>query len=225
MRILVIAPQMALRVGLAAMLSARPAAGPLVVKGADFSISGEAASITEAASNAALFAEQADVVLLAGDAWPAHELERLAALKEIGGLLVLSDRPENAARALEAWGGAAWGLLGADASPEELAAALSAVAEGLVTGPLRLLRQVLDVPASLPGVSVGEDDIFVELTGREQEVLQCLAQGLANKQVGLALGISEHTVKYHVSAVYTKLGAVNRTEAVRIGLQKGLISL
>lgn len=63
------------------------------------------------------------------------------------------------------------------------------------------------------------------LTEREQEVLQLLAQGLANKQIAGQLGISAHTVKFHISSIYGKLGATNRTEAVRIGLQIGLILL
>jgi DNA-binding NarL/FixJ family response regulator len=57
------------------------------------------------------------------------------------------------------------------------------------------------------------------------EVLQGLSQGLANKQIGYTLGISEHTVKFHVSAIYSKLNASNRTEAVRIGVQRGLVIL
>jgi DNA-binding NarL/FixJ family response regulator len=56
-------------------------------------------------------------------------------------------------------------------------------------------------------------------------VLQLLAQGLANKQIALTLGISEHTVKFHISGVYSKLGATNRTEAVRLGVRKGLVVL
>ncbi len=56
-------------------------------------------------------------------------------------------------------------------------------------------------------------------------MLQLLAHGLANKQIALALGISEHTVKFHISSIYTKLGASNRTEAVRLGMQRGLVVL
>jgi NarL family two-component system response regulator YdfI len=55
--------------------------------------------------------------------------------------------------------------------------------------------------------------------------LQLLAQGLANKQIAISLGISEHTVKFHVSSLYAKLGATNRTEAVRLGIQSGLVLL
>jgi DNA-binding CsgD family transcriptional regulator len=63
------------------------------------------------------------------------------------------------------------------------------------------------------------------LTPREMEVIQLMAQGLANKQIALALGISEHTVKFHLSSLYAKLGISSRTEAVKRGIELGLISL
>ena len=63
------------------------------------------------------------------------------------------------------------------------------------------------------------------LTDREAEVLALLAKGLANKQIAVMLGISEHTVKFHVSSIYAKLKATNRTQAVREGLRNGWIVL
>jgi DNA-binding NarL/FixJ family response regulator len=63
------------------------------------------------------------------------------------------------------------------------------------------------------------------LTERELEVLGLLARGMANKQIAVELGISEHTVKFHVSSIYTKLNVTNRTEAVRAGLRGGWIAL
>jgi DNA-binding CsgD family transcriptional regulator len=75
-------------------------------------------------------------------------------------------------------------------------------------------------------IKLGEDDSLVEsITAREKEVLQLMAEGLANKQIALSLGISEHTVKFHLSSLYAKLNVANRTEAVRAGLGLGLISL
>lgn len=68
-------------------------------------------------------------------------------------------------------------------------------------------------------------DQIEELTPRESEVLTLLAQGKQNKEIALALEISERTVKFHLSAIYGKLGAGNRTEAVRIALQQGLVVL
>ncbi len=82
----------------------------------------------------------------------------------------------------------------------------------------KLLKQMqsgTDRAASRPGV----------LTSREIEVLHLLAQGQANKQIAARLGISERTVKFHVSAIFRKLDATNRTEAVTIAAQRGLIKL
>ncbi len=63
------------------------------------------------------------------------------------------------------------------------------------------------------------------MTEREGQVLQLTAQGLANKQIAVALGISEHTVKFHLSSLYAKLGVTSRMEAVRAGARRGLVVL
>lgn len=71
-----------------------------------------------------------------------------------------------------------------------------------------------------------DDRLGVEpLTAREKEVLELLAEGLPNKAIAARLGISDQTVKYHVASVSAKLGAANRTEAVRLALQRGLVTL
>ena len=64
-----------------------------------------------------------------------------------------------------------------------------------------------------------------ELTDRELEVLRLLAQGMPNKEIAAQLVISERTAKFHVSSIMGKLGATNRTEAVALAAQRGLISL
>jgi DNA-binding NarL/FixJ family response regulator len=63
------------------------------------------------------------------------------------------------------------------------------------------------------------------LTPREQEVLELLAEGLSNRSIAARLAISEHTVKFHVSSICAKLGADNRTDAVRRAVRQGLITL
>lgn len=68
--------------------------------------------------------------------------------------------------------------------------------------------------------------ILVEqLTAREHDVLLLVADGLRNRQIAQRLGITEHTVKFHLAAIFGKLGASTRTEAVRRGFQLGLIEL
>ncbi|QEI09590.1 response regulator transcription factor [Pigmentiphaga aceris] len=62
------------------------------------------------------------------------------------------------------------------------------------------------------------------LSAREVEVLQCVAQGQANKQIGTQLGLSEDTIKGHVRSIMDKLGANNRTHAVSIGIERGIIT-
>jgi DNA-binding NarL/FixJ family response regulator len=70
------------------------------------------------------------------------------------------------------------------------------------------------------------DDPLVEpLTAREREVLEYLADGRSNKAIAARLGISDQTVKFHVAAITSKLGATNRTEAVRQALRRGLVAL
>ena len=107
-----------------------------------------------------------------------------------------------------------WGVLPTDASAEELTAAIRALSQGLIVGTPALLFESESEPLE-----------HGPLTDRELEVLGLLARGLANKQIAVELGISEHTVKFHVSSIYTKLNVTNRTEAVRAGLRGGWIAL
>lgn len=72
----------------------------------------------------------------------------------------------------------------------------------------------------------GADEEMIEtLTAREIQVLELLAEGLPNKAIAERLGISDQTVKFHVAAISGKLGAVNRTDAVRRAVRRGLIAL
>ena len=68
-------------------------------------------------------------------------------------------------------------------------------------------------------------DLVDPLTSREREVLEQMAAGLSNRQIAAALGISEHTVKFHVSAVLGKLGVSSRAAAIRHAMRHGLVTL
>ena len=207
--VMVVAPAMAMRAGLQALLGARD----------------EVEVIGEAASLADLFKlpPETDVLVVVVEASAVPELKRVLSTAEpVAVLLLVEDRPV-AARLLPEIASRAWGILSVETSAEELAAAVHALSEGLLVGAPALVEPLL---VSLPATREGEDTPLVEpLTERELEVLQRLAQGLANKQIAALLGISEHTVKFHVSAIYSKLGATNRTEAVRLGVHQGLVVL
>ncbi len=129
------------------------------------------------------------------------------------GILLLSDGQVNVEEMKRRHYG--WGILPLDSSAEELIAAIHAISQGLVVG----------APSLLFAAEEGETPARGPLTEREVEVLGLLAKGLANKQIAASLGISEHTVKFHVSSIYAKLNATNRAEAVREGLRGGWIVL
>jgi two-component system, NarL family, nitrate/nitrite response regulator NarL len=106
------------------------------------------------------------------------------------------------------------GVLPRDASPAQIAAALRAVAAGLSVRPR----------AQASGFAPSDDPAPPPLlTPRELEILTAVGEGLSNKAVARRLGISAHTVKFHLEAVFAKLDARTRAEAVAKGLRRGLI--
>jgi DNA-binding CsgD family transcriptional regulator len=117
----------------------------------------------------------------------------------------------------------AWGLVSRDSSPEALAAAVRALHAGLIVTAPRLPAPPRGPWNSTAGARDGRE--VPQLTPRETEVLRLLARGAGNKQIAWELGVSEHTVKFHTSAIYAKLGVANRTEALRRGVELGLLSL
>jgi DNA-binding NarL/FixJ family response regulator len=90
-------------------------------------------------------------------------------------------------------------------------------------------RAGIEAEAVVQSVAAGgdeEDGVVAEhLTGREIEVLELLAEGLPNKAIAERLGISDQTVKFHIGSIIGKLGAANRTDAVRRGVRRGLVAL
>ena len=106
------------------------------------------------------------------------------------------------------------GVLAREASPRQIAAALRAVAAGLSVRPR----------AQTPGFGPSEDTAPPPLlTPRELEILTAVGEGLSNKAIARRFGISAHTVKFHLEAVFAKLDARTRAEAVAKGLRRGLI--
>jgi DNA-binding NarL/FixJ family response regulator len=84
-----------------------------------------------------------------------------------------------------------------------------------------------DVDAYLVAARTVQDDerLVEELTPREMEVLAILSEGLSNKAIAARLGLSDETVKFHLTSIFGKLGASNRTDAVRRALRRGLVPL
>jgi DNA-binding NarL/FixJ family response regulator len=113
-----------------------------------------------------------------------------------------------------------------DISSDQLVAALQAAASGLlVLHPAQVPAPIINGFASATARSRGLEELAEPLTPREGEVLQMLASGLGNKEIAAKLTISEHTVKFHVASILGKLGAGSRTEAVSLGIRRGLVLL
>ena len=210
-RVLVIAASPLARAGLEDLLKRRKVR-----------TAGSAASIQ--AAQALLEETQAEVVLVdAGGEGVKRIVEELAEsdwVWEVPLVLLGGEfRPGDAPRALRAGVRA---VLPRDVAPEQLAAALEAAASGLV------VMHPADVDGALAetGPSGRElADLAEPLTAREREVLQMVAAGAGNKEIAAKLGISEHTVKFHVASILGKLGADSRTEAVALGIRRGLVML
>ena len=98
---------------------------------------------------------------------------------------------------------------------------------GLPAGALEVAgAAALDVDALLIAARVDSPGPLPEaLTPREIDVLELLVEGLSNKTIAARLGISDQTVKFHVASISGKLGAVNRTDAVRRAIRRGLVTV
>jgi DNA-binding NarL/FixJ family response regulator len=149
-----------------------------------------------------------DVILCDGDA--AGDLRLLD-----GPSVVLLDDATLAGETLAA---GARGILLRDASPRRIRAALLAASEGTIVIDDALARAVLQQvrPAH---------DLVERLTARELEVMQLLASGQTNKEIAQRMGVTEHTVKFHVNSILGKLGVATRTEAVVHAARLGIVML
>jgi NarL family two-component system response regulator YdfI len=119
--------------------------------------------------------------------------------------------------------GGVLGILPRNSSPAEIASAIHAASRGLLVVEPELIRDLVVSDAARNFES--DIDLVEELTDREIEVLRMLAEGWANKEIASRLGISDHTVKFHISSILAKLAVSSRTEAVTVGIRKGLILL
>jgi NarL family two-component system response regulator YdfI len=114
------------------------------------------------------------------------------------------------------------GILPTDANADEILEAIQAAAIGLTVIHPDLLDALLGLLPSPRSLPIEPDQ---PLTSREIEVLKMLAEGLGNKAIARRLKISEHTVKFHIGSIFSKLNASSRTEAVILGARQGMIVL
>ena len=168
--------------------------------------------------SAAVDRHQPDVVLAAVETHhdePPEELLALAAREGAPAIVVLAPDLQSS------WTGDALrsgirAVLPGDLGPREILAAVEAAAAGLV------VLHPQDIPALVAGRPLPAAQTQT-LTPREIQVLAMLAEGHGNKTIAWKLGISEHTAKFHVASILSKLNAGTRTEAVTLGIRRGLI--
>ena len=230
-RVFVIAPTPMMRVGLSTILTNQ-----------DMQVVGEAAMFAEST----IELSRIDVIVLAEEEL-LEDLQSNVAEGSAPALVVLSSNNNRLPALLNALSPQGWGVVQPDASTAQLQAAVMAAAQGLRVIPNTYDSQPTNhalrpsgyerggrEPGDLHGrpnfgdFEVGDVGMvlpYEALTAREREVLELLSRGLPNKLIARRLQISEHTVKFHVSSIYAKLGASSRTDAVSRGVRRGLITL
>ena len=204
------------RDGLVAMLHAEP----------EFDVVGEAASGAEAVSLVERLAP--DVLLLDLEMPGLDGVGVLRRLRELGSptraiVFTVFDTDERIIGAVEA--GASGYLLKGVPRAEIFSAIRVVHGGGSLLQPIVATTVLRHVAARGQATDKAAESTPVMLTPRETSVLEHLARGRSNKQIAAALGVSERTVKFHVSTLFAKLGATNRTEAVTRAIQAGLGSL
>ncbi len=209
-QVYVISPMPAVRAGLYAMLQAS----------ADHEVVGQGTSISSLDS---LLEAQLPVVIIAPETEDEMDeiLEYAEGYPELRAVVLGPVAGDE--RLAQVFSARPWSYLPRNANGDDLDAAVTAVAQGLIVlHPSIASRLSPSIPTPLPNhISADSTD----LSQREQEVLHLLALGLPNKTIAAQLTISEHTVKFHVASIMAKLGATSRTEAVRLGVRRGLVVL
>ncbi len=195
--VLVSAPSIVVRAGLEALSRAHP----------NVEVLGSASPGEELQSKAAQLLP--DVILVEVEGNAADIVQSLQ-----GNAIVLLTN-ENALPLLR---NGARAVLPHGVSALEIGLAIEAAAAGL------MLMHPDSIEVPLPEQNFPEQN-HGTLSTRETEVLRMLSEGLANKEIAYRLGISEHTVKFHIGSLFQKLNAGSRTEAVTLGVRQGLIML
>lgn len=212
-RILVADDHPVVRDGLVAMLSTQP----------DFDVVAEAATGPDAVSR--YEALHPDVVLLDLEMPGLDGVEALRKMRQIdpGARVLVFTAFDTDERILGAIRAGAQGYLLKGAPRDELFRAIRVIHEGgSLLQPLVTSRLLGHMRAEAAAPAAG---LAPPLTAREIEVLRLIGEGLPNREIARRLTVSERTVKFHVSSILSKLEAGNRTEAVRLAVQQGLIEM
>ncbi|GAA6614599.1 response regulator transcription factor [Scytonema sp. NUACC26] len=213
-RVLVVAASPVVRAGLSAVLTTN---SKLIVVGTASDLDNLGGEVEQL---------QPDVVLLdLGNNFQRSLWEKLLSLQQQDPFvcLVLADELDRIDLELGLRSGVR-GILPQTSTESEITAAVEAIAFGLVV----LHPDVMESVLALKDASEREKVVATPvqtLTPREIEVLEMLGAGVGNKAIAKRLQISEHTVKFHVSSIFQKLGVSTRTEAVAVGVRLGLIML
>jgi len=201
-RVVVAATSAVRRAGLESIIRSQP----------DFQLAASTGSLARLALQ--VRNSEADVVVVDSDSPPemADSSAAIVLLTEIGDGRTISRLLKAGVRS----------ILPRETDPDEIISAIYAAYSGHVL----LSAQAAENLAAVYGDREPEaEELAEEITAREAEVLRMLAEGLVNKDIASRLGISEHTVKFHISSILEKLGASTRTEAVTLGIRRGLIPI
>ena len=204
LRVLVVAGDPLARAGLVALIENLP----------ECVIAGQSAVDERLPDDVELY--QPDIIVLDLGSDPSQTIERIGDITGIETpiLVLISDESATAVVSTRRFNG----VLPRDVKSRVLLAALKAIEQGLTVADPQLTDILLSRGSMI-------DQPAEPLTPRELEILQLLAEGIPNKSIALRLGISDHTVKFHVNSILGKLGVQNRTEAVSRGARLGLIKL
>jgi|SRR5580704_7909168 NarL family two-component system response regulator YdfI len=207
----------AIRIAVATASAVRRAGLESIVRGhADFHLAGSFGAVASLVS----FARSAELDVMVIDSDSIRDL--LLQPAPDAAIVLLTDVSDARSISLLLRSGVR-AILSRESAPDDVLSAIYAAYDGLVL----LSAPAAESLAAIYGDQPLEDkaEFSEEITSRETEVLRMLAQGLANKDIAAGLGISEHTVKFHISSILEKLGASTRTEAVTLGIRRGLIPI
>lgn len=207
----------AIRIAVVATFAVRRAGLESIVRShAEFHLAGSFGTLASLVS----FARSTELDVIVIDSDSIHDLLReltsdaaIVLLTEVSDARSISRLLRSGVRA----------ILSRESDADDVLSAIYAAYDGLVL----LSTATADSLAGVFGDQLAEvdDELSEEITSRETEVLRMLAEGLVNKDIAARLGISEHTIKFHISSILDKLGASTRTEAVTLGIRRGLIPI